>query len=163
MKIIKSKILVLVLALVMCLVGCTSTPKEIVYEMNGNAEAVIARIQEEAGEGLGMVFPVSKVEIDTIYPDLVEADVVDLAGLAPARQGATEIIVVQAAPGQTEKIITAMEAHKANQLQIFEQYMTEEMPKIENTAIVQKGDYIYYVAADNQEQVIAIIESFFNK
>lgn len=163
MKGIKSKILVMVLALVLCLVGCTRNGEEVVYEMNGNAEEVITRVQNEVGEGLGMVFPVSKTDIASIYPDLIEADVVDFAGLTPARQGATEIIVVQAAPGQTQKIITAMEARKANQQKIFEQYMTEELPKIENAAIVQKGDYVYYVAADSQEQVVGIIESFFNK
>lgn len=161
MKRIKSKILVSVLALVMCLVGCTSKQEEIIYEMNGNAEGVLTKVQDEAGESLGMVFPVSKSDVATIYPELVEADVVDFAGLAPARQGATEVVVVQATPGQAQKVMTAMEARKANQKKVFEQYMTEELPKIENAAIVQKGDYIYYVSADNQEQVVKIIESYF--
>lgn len=161
MRGIKSKILVSVLVLVMCLVGCTNKQEEIIYQMDGNAEEVIAKVQNELGESLGMVFPISKMDIATIYPELVEADVVDFAGLTPARQGATEIVVVQSLSGEAKKVMAAMEARRANQQKVFEQYMVEELPKVENAAIVQKGDYIYYVSADNQEQVVAIIESYF--
>ena len=75
---------------------------------------------------------------------------------------AEEITVFKLAQGvSSEDVKKACEQRKEDVYKMYETYKPAEVPMIENTQIFTQGEYVFYVCADNAQNVKTEIENLF--
>lgn len=63
-------------------------------------------------------------------------------------------------PEDVESIRAAVDRRVEDQTFNFEDYRPEEMPKLENAVIIERGRYVFYAVCENADAVRDVIEAF---
>ncbi len=62
---------------------------------------------------------------------------------------------------KSSEVVEACEKRKKDVYDMYETYKPVEMPMIEDTEIVEKGDYVFYICADDSVEILKEIEELF--
>ena len=91
-----------------------------------------------------------------------EGDVADAAYYAASAAVAEEVLVVQAADSAAlSSIVSAMESHRAIQIEDYADYVPKEVPKLENAIIYTNGNTVIYCVANDSAAAQAAVAGLF--
>ena len=124
-------------------------------------------------ESVDVTAVADKLKSDIAYDDsLVEFDsgkIENILGIAPSAYktakvyvsstGATpeEIACFEANDGMAETIKASLSTRVTNQKSVFTDYKPEQAPKLENTVLIVKDNYVYYCVSGDSAKAKEII------
>lgn len=148
----------LAVIMMMGLAGCGSKQTDVVIDPVALADDMKASVTFQD--------QLSEVEMDkvlTLYG--IDAGLVD-TGKAYLSTNATaeEIAVIKAKTADdAETILTAVQNRVASQLQSFESYNANEVPKLENPFVEMVGDCVILCVCDDTQEAQAVLDSYTSK
>ena len=68
---------------------------------------------------------------------------------------ATEILIVKCVPGQEQSVLSAAEKRKSDLIETWQNYLPEQLALVEDARIVQSGQWLLFVVADQADAIEA--------
>ena len=147
------KILVILCSLIL-LVSCSTVSKTVEMEVVTNtvkSNTVFRDMSYEPDKQVILDFYALGDEISECY------QVISATGATAEEIAFFKVEDVADIDGVLEKC----EARKQDRIDLYRDYRPDEMGILQDTQIFSKGDYVFYVCADNYSQVKKEIESLF--
>jgi len=87
-------------------------------------------------------------------------EVEEYSSIAPkANMEATEILIVKCKKGMVDTVMAKIQARVDSQTNSFKNYAPKQYTILSNSQLKKKGDYVYFISAENQKNVEAAIEN----
>lgn len=157
-KMKKLLVMGLAAAMMMGLAGCGSSQPDVTIDPAALADDMKAAVTFQD--------QLSEVEINkvlTLYG--IDSEIVD-SGKAYLSTNATaeEIAVIQAKTAEDAVTVqTAMQNRVASQLQSFESYNADEVPKLENPFMETVGSCVILCVCDDKAEAQAVLDDYISK
>lgn len=147
-------------ALLLGLLACCGSQEAKPAEMD--LAAVAAAL--EAGEVYSDILnpPFEDIETVTMLYGLEAADIANCIVRCSTGATAEEMALFQSIDeAAAQRIETAMKARIDTQKSAFENYVPEEIPKLEQAQVLRSGVYVAYVTAADAGAVASILDQYF--
>jgi len=134
--------------------GCGQAAKPAVYDL----EALSTQLQD-SGAFSDFLGPVTK-KIATSFYGFEDADVTECVVLCSTGATTEEIGLLKCANEEAAAKIKANAAARVEtQRAIYESYAPLEMPKLDDTIVIQNGLYVFYIVSADYTKAQAVLDS----
>ena len=114
----------------------------------------------DSGAFTDLLCPLTKDITASLY-GIDEADIENFALFCSTGATAEEIALFKAVDeAAAQRIMDAVEKRITNQITSYENYVPEEVPKLEDAIIRQNGLFIAYITADKSNKAAKILDAY---
>lgn len=122
----------------------------------------VQKLADQLLEDLALTFLAKAEEsiVFNLYP--LEKDAIDAYAVYVSSGATTEEIAIFKASDEdkTKDMMTSIQTRISDQKESFSTYRPEELPRLEDSVLVQRGQYIILCISDNRDKALEVIDDF---
>ena len=140
--------------LALAMFGCSSTKKATTIDVQETLDTIITTYFSEMAS-----MPYEEMYVSEVF-GLTEEEIVSFAGVTPMISAvATDVAVFEAQEGKVEDVKAAVESYK--EFKKNNAWYPIETENAEKAVVYVNGNYVFFIMAENVEEVQAYVEGLF--